>query len=117
MDRWVYAHWGLVGVLTGDVLIHVEQVPVLGSHCCFAVAFNSGFKVEVYAVLQSSNTFALVDNCFRVSRGNISRNEIAESWVLALKVVVTFAVRNLAWGAGVIKCIRYPDTAIISEGL
>ena len=50
MDGRIYHHRGLVWVLVGDLLIHLEEVAVLLLHRVFSEAFDSIGEVEIYRI-------------------------------------------------------------------
>ena len=108
-------HGNLVWVLAGDSFVHIEQVAVFGANIIFAVTFDHRTEVQVHAVLERTDPFTLIHHRFRISRGHIAGNQIAERGVLPFEVVVPITVTYLVGWARVIECGWHPDSSVITQ--
>jgi hypothetical protein len=79
----------LVGVLTRDALVHVEQVAVAPlDDISLPSRSIASAEVEVHAVAQRPDAEPLVDHRLGIARGDVAGDQVAERRVLALEVVV-----------------------------
>jgi hypothetical protein len=123
--RRVDAHRDVVGVLPGDALVHVEQVPVLLRDDVAAEPADRLGEVEVDAVLHRTDAVARVDPLLRRTRGDVARREVPERRVAALEEVVAVLlgdVRDRAARRGPSgprcgrRCAATPTSASASTG-
>ena len=88
----VDAHRHLVGVLTRDPLVHVEEVVVLLLDAVAAETLDGGGEVEVDTAADSvdlrADPAALVADVLRGPRRDVARDQVAEGRVDPLEVVV-----------------------------
>ena len=113
----VDAHRDRVGVLAGDALVHVEQVPVAGLDRLGAEAVDGGGEVQVDAVAQRPDAATLVDDGLGVARGDVAWHQVAERGVLALQEVVAVALGDVAGRALLVEVGRGPDAAVVAQRL
>ena len=93
--RRIDAHRHLVGVLAGDLLVHLEEVAVALLDRLLAEPLDGVGEVEVDAVLLRPDAAPLVDHRLGVAGGHVARHQVAEARVLALQEVVAVAFRDL----------------------
>ena len=117
-------HRLLVGADTHDVLVHVEEVAVALLDDVPAEAVDGIGEVEVDPVPGRGDSPSVVTGLLGRPAGNVPRGQVAETGVLALKVVVTLRFRNIGRlqlaapnprrGFAV---LRNPDPAVVAERL
>ena len=117
VDGGVDAHGDGERVLTGDALVHLEEVVVALVDDLRADARDRLGEVEVHAVLQRPDAAAGVDLALRRARRDVARHEVAERRVAALEVVVALVLGDLVGGAGVVVLLRHPDAAVVAQRL
>ncbi len=131
MHRRVDAHRHLVRVLTGDLLVHVEEVAVLGFHGLLPEALDGIGEVEVHAAAHltldtvlvalrdgRADAAALVAHVLRLPRRDVARDQVAEGRVDPLQVVVAVLLGDLPRILGaVLGPLRDPDAAVVAERL
>ena len=114
----VDAHGRLVGVLVGDALIHLEEVPVALLDLGLPEALDGVVKVEVDAAARGADATALVAGLLGGAAGDVPGRQVAEGGILPLQVVVAVVLGDLAGGlAAVLLALRHPDAAVVAQGL
>ncbi len=111
------AHRDLRGVLVGDPLVHVEQVPVALVDGVLAEPVDGVGEVEVHAVLQRADAMTLVHDDLGGTRRDVARREVAEGGVQAFEVVVAVLFGDLVGGAGLVEVLGHPDAAVVAQRL
>ena len=117
VDGRVDTHGLLVRILTGDPVVHVEQVPVLGRDGFQAVTGDGRREVQVHAILQRADAAPFVTHCLSVAGRYVSGHQVAEGRVLTLQVVVALDFRDVTRRPGVVERRGDPDPAVIAERL
>ena len=117
VDGRVDPHGLLVRVLTGDPVVHVEQVSVFVRYGFQAITGNGRSEVQVHAVLQRPDSTALVAHRLGIAGRYVPGHQVAEGRVLTLQVVVTFGLGDVGRGAGIVECCGNPDPAVVAERL
>src|SRR5439155_11846835 len=64
----INSHWHFVGVLAGNLLIHLEQVSVALANRLYAEPFDRVGKIEIHAASARTDTAAFVANFLRSAR-------------------------------------------------
>ena len=115
-------HWLLVWVLVHDLLVHLEEVTIFSLYDILAKALDSVREIEEHSQTGIVDTIALVATLFSCARSYVTWNEVTESWVAALQVVVAilfwdiFTLDLTALEAlSVFEFLRNPDTTIVTE--
>ena len=116
-----YHHRGLIGVVIGNHLVHVEEVAVAVAHNIGAETLYGIFEVEIYRI---SCTYAEagIAAFFCGTAGYVTGAEVAECGITALQIEVTVFVGDVC-GAflactdslGVLFFLGHPDTAVVTE--
>ena len=122
VDGGVDAHGDLVGVLPGDLRVHVEQVAVLLGDRLGAHPLEGVGEVEVDPTAevadQRADTAALVADVLRLSRRDVAGDEVAERGVDPLEVVVAVLLGDVARVlVAVLAPLRHPDAAVVAQRL
>src|SRR5574344_129240 len=115
MDSRVDAHRDLVRIFIRDLLVHLEEVAVLGAHAGDAEAPDGVSEVEVNGTA-AMDAHSLVADHLGIAARDIARNEVAEGRIAFLEVVVAFRFRDLIRGTVVARLFRNPHTTVIAEG-
>ncbi len=89
MKGRVDAHGHPVRVFVGNLLVHVEEISVLGTNGLFTVAGDSVPEVQVHRLSGGAHSIALVAPGLGGAAGHVARNQIAEAWVAPLQVVIS----------------------------
>src|SRR4029077_17731727 len=76
VHRRVDTHGSLVGILAGDPLVHVEQIPVSFADNVDAQPFDGVGKIQVNAETGFSHTAALVAHGLRIARSYVARHQV-----------------------------------------
>ena len=118
----VDAHRHLVGVLTRDPLVHVEEVVVLLAHRVLAQALDRVGEVEVDAAAEVADHRAhaatLVADVLGLAGGDVAGDQVAEGGVDPLQVVVAVLLRDVARVLGaVLGLLRHPDATVVAQRL
>ena len=96
----VDTHGHDVGIFTRDALVHVEQVSVTRGYCRLAQTVDRVCKVQVHAASLTvdfrPNPKARVAHVLRLTRGDVTGNQVAERRVDALQVVIAILFGDVA---------------------
>ena len=111
----VDAHRHLVGVLVGDLLVHLEEVAVTLADLVFAEALDRIGKVEIDAAAAGADAAIVVALLFGGAGGDVAGGEVAEGGVLALQVVVALVLGDIAGLAVVASFLRRPAAAVVTQ--
>ena len=109
------AHGDFVGVLAGDALVHFEEVAVALGNLVFAETLDGIGEIEIDAKTSWADTVACIAFGFGGAGSDIARNEIAETGILALEIVVALGFGNLAGRALVAGLFGDPNAAVVAE--
>ena len=113
--RGVDAHRNPVRVLSGDSLVHLEQVAVLRRHRILAETLDGVGKVEIDPPVAVPHSESLIANRLRGSRCDVPGDQVAKRRVAPLEVVVAFGLGNLVGRAAVALLLGHPDPAIVAQ--
>ena len=118
----VDAHRHLVGVLTRDPLVHVEEVVVLLAHRVLAQTLDRVGEVEVDAAAEVADHRAhaatLVADVLGLAGGDVAGDQVAEGGVDPLQVVVAVLLGDVARVLGaVLGLLRHPDATVVAQRL
>ena len=78
MSRGRNHHRFSIRIHSGNFLIHVEKVAVFLGNDIFSISFDGITEIQVYAIVEWTNSMAGIDLFFCSSRGDISWCKIAE---------------------------------------
>ena len=99
MDGRIDPHRRLVRVFGRDLVVHVEQVAVLGADRLDAVAGNRIAEVEIDRVAGRADAVTRVAPFLGGPRGDVARHQVAEGRVAPLEEVIAIGVGNLVAAA------------------
>ena len=88
-------HGGAVGIVTGDALVHLEEVPVAFLDSLFAVALDGVAEIEEDTESGGSDPVTGIAEFLGSTRGNIAGREVAEAGIFAFEVVIAFALGDV----------------------
>src|SRR5699024_1547800 len=117
VHRWVDAHRNLVRVLSGDALVHVEQVAVLGFDGVPSHALDGVGEVQVHTQTSGADAASFVADVLGGTGGDVTRHQVAEGRVSTFQVVVALVLGDLSWVAVVAALLGHPDTAVVAQRL
>ena len=117
VGRRIDAHRHLVGVLVGDLLVHLEQVAVTLADGVLAQALDGSGKVQVHAAPARADAAAVVALFLGGAGGDVTRGQVAEARVLALQVVVALLLGDLVGRTVVALLLGRPAAAVVAERL
>jgi hypothetical protein len=109
-------HGCLIRIITCDAFIHLKEVTVFARNHLYSISINSVSEVEVDCLLRWAHTQTFITAKFCLTRRNISRSEVTERWVNALKVVISLILWDVMRFAIVTSFLRNPNSAIVSKG-
>ena len=124
VDCWENLHGGLVGVLSLDLLIHLEEIAVSGGNGVMAVPEDGVTKVEVDAKSGWCDPAPLIADLLGRAGGYVPGGEVSEGGVLAFEILIPVLLLNISWfevaasdllGEGCAP--RHPDATIIAKRL
>ena len=111
------AHRDLVGVLVGDPLVHLEEVPVLLADLRRPEPLDRVGEVEVDAQAARAHAAALVADLLGRAGGDVAGGEVAVGRVLPLEVVVALVLGDLVRRPVVARLLRDPDAPVVAQRL
>src|SRR5258708_18698956 len=117
MRRRVDAHRHVVGVLGGDVVIHLEEVAVTLLKRWPSEAPDGLGEIEVDAAPALPDPTSLVAYFLCGTRRDVARGKVAVTGVLALQVVVALRLGDLLRRTTVTLHLRNPDAAVVAQRL
>ena len=124
VDGGIDLHRRLVGVLAGDLFIHLEKVAVAGLDRLFAEPVDRVAEVEEHPESRLGHPPAFVADLLRGSRGDVARREVSERGILALEKEIASVLGNVFRHHGAAADLRgiflrlgNPDTTIVPERL
>src|SRR5919198_5658406 len=95
MDRRIDTHGYFVGVLTGDALVHLEQVAVALADDVLAQPLDGGAEVEVHPIAAGPDSPALVADPLDGAGGDVTRHQVAITRVQAFEKVIAILLGDL----------------------
>ena len=115
--RGIDPHRDPVGVLSGDALVHLEQVTVaLGDHAP-AIARDGVAQIEVHAVASRPDAAPLVADVLGAPRRDVAWHQVAVARVQSLEVIVALCLGDLVRPPAVGRTRRHPDAPVVAQGL
>ncbi len=109
------AHGDFVGVLASDALVHFEEVAVALGNFMFAEALDGVGEIEIDAQAGFTDAAPGITFGFRGAGGDIARDEVTETGIPALEIVVAFVFRNRTGRALVAGLFGNPDAAVVAK--
>ena len=123
MNRRIDHHRQLIGILAGDLLIHLEQVAVARADHRFAEPFGGVPEIQIDAKAGRRDAATVVTRFLGGAGGNVARREVTEGRVFALQIVVAVIFLDiggihllLLQFPGDLLGFRHPNPAIVAEG-
>ena len=95
VDRGKNPHRNFVRVFSGNLLIHVEEVSVFFADDRFSHAANGIGEVQIDAHASRPDAAPLVAHFLGVARGDVARNQVSETRVAPLKIIIALVLGNL----------------------
>ena len=95
VDRGVDPHRHAVGILVGDLRVHVEEVAVAPLDDVRAEPLDRVREVQVDREAAVADAASFVADRLRVPRRHVARHQVAEARIAPLEVVVALGFRNL----------------------
>src|SRR5690606_16325881 len=108
-------HRSLVGIIAGDLLVHLEEVSVAGLDRLSSLPVDRILEVVVDGNAGRSDPTTFVDDLLGVSRSNVAWDEVSETRVLPLEVIVTLLFGDIPGATVVPLLLRNPDATIVTE--
>ena len=116
MHRRVDAHRTLVGVLTGDVLIHLEEVAVAFLDDGLAEALDRVAEIEINAESARTHAAPFVARLLCASRRDVARCEVAVAGIFALEVIIARLFGNfMRRFAAILLSLRHPNAPVVAK--
>ena len=124
VDRRIDHHRALVGILAGDLVIHLEKIPVAGADRVLAEALGRIAEIQVNAEAGRSHAAPFIADLLGGARRNVAWGEIAERRVFPLEEIIPLVLGDvagihlfLAQFLGGFRVRRRPDPAVVAERL
>src|SRR6185369_11879039 len=92
MDRRKDPHWNFIWIFAGDAVVHVEQVAVPFANALLSKTLDRIRKVEIYAKTRFANAAPFIADLFCVTRGDVSRDEVAKARIFPFEVIVALVL-------------------------
>ncbi len=108
-------HGRLVGILPGDLVVHVKKVRIPLLHRLLPEPTDRLGEIQIHPEARLAHPPALVTHPLRRPGGDIPRRQVAVARIEPLQEIVTLPFRNLRRGAPVPLLLGYPDATVIAE--
>ena len=99
----------------GDLVVHLEEIPVLLFDFGAAIALDYVAEIQVDALAAGTDAAAGVALFFGGARGDVARREIAERGVFAFEIVIAFVVGNGVGRTRVAGFLGHPDATVVAQ--
>ena len=110
------AHGNFVGILAGDALVHFEEVAVALGNFVFSETLDRIGEIEVDAKAGFADTAASIALGLGGAGSDVARDEIAETGVAALEIVVALGFGDLSWAGACRRAVWEPRCGRRCEG-
>ena len=124
VDSRIDHHRRLVGIVVGDLFVHLEEVTIASFYDILTKTLDSAGEVEEDSQPRVVDTVASVAAFLSSTAGDVTRHEVTEGGIAALEVVVTILLLDIGRTKrtslellSVFDILGYPDTAVITERL
>src|SRR5882724_446183 len=117
MDRRVDAHRYVVGILTGDALVHLEQIAVSLADDVLAQALDRIAEVEVHSLAAGADPPAFIAHPLGGTGADVTRYQVAVTRVYAFEKIIAILCGDLVGQARVPLLLGHPDAPIITQRL
>src|SRR5213593_1420448 len=117
MGGRIDSHRHLVGIFTGNLSVHVEQIAVTLTDPLPAKAFDGVAKIQVNAEASWTDSATLVAYDFDISRSHVARNEISEAWIFPFQEIIAFLFRNLIGRTSIAFFPGNPNATVVTQRL
>ncbi len=98
MDRGINPHRNFIGVFSGNLLVHVEEVAVFFANDWFTHAADGVREVQVNAHAARPDPAPFIADFLGVARSDVAGNQVSETRVAPLEVIVALVFGNLRRG-------------------
>jgi hypothetical protein len=92
MDRRVNAHRSMVGIVSGDFFVDIEEVAVTLADGVFTETLDRVLEIEIDAAPARTNAATFIAH-FLGAAGRISRERVAVARIFALEIIIASASR------------------------
>ena len=117
-------HRVLIRVLVNDFLVHLEQVTIFLCNYILAETLDSVGEIKEYSQTGIVYAIAFVATLFRSARSDVTGNEVTESRIATLQIVIAVFFRNITSfdftgleTFSIFEFLRNPDTTVVTERL
>src|SRR4030095_11206480 len=117
MDRRVDAHRHVVGVLTGDALVHLEQIAVPLADDMLAQAPDRIAEVEVHPLAAGADPPAFIAHPLGGTGADVTRYQVAVTRVYAFEKIIAILCEDLVGRTRIPLHLGHPDAPIITQRL
>src|SRR6266852_4336405 len=117
MRRRVDPHWRAVRILSRDVVIHLEEVPVALFNGGAPQSLDRVGKIEIDAAAACTDASSFVTDFLCRAGSDVAWSEISEARIFPLEVVIAFRFRDFQRRAFVAFLFRHPDASVIAQRL
>ena len=115
MNRGKNPHRRLVGVLPGDLVVHVEKICVPFLHRLLTQPTDRLGKIQIDPESRFPDPPTFVTDPFRRPGGNIPRRQIPVAGIETFQKIVPLAFRNLAGGTPIPLLFGDPHPTVIAQ--
>src|ERR1700737_1133313 len=99
MNGRVDPHWDLVWIFACDALVHLEKIAVALPYDVCPEALNSVREIEENAQPGLSDSAPFIAHSFGIAGSHVARNQISETRILPLQVVISLVLGNVIGSA------------------
>ena len=107
MRSRIDAHGNLIGIFSGDALVHLEEVAIAFGDLGGTEALDAVGEIEIHTEAARADAATFVALALGSARGDVARNKVAETRVAALEVVVALGFRDLVGRTFVARSLGY----------
>ena len=95
VDSRVDHHRRLVGIIVGNLFVHLEEVPIASLYNVLTETLDSRREVQEDSQPSVIHTIASVTTLLSRTASHVTRDEITEGWITTLEVIVTIFLLDL----------------------
>ena len=117
MHGGINAHGLLVGVLTGDLFIHVEKIAVTFTHLVFTQTLDGIGKIQINTETARPHATTFIAGFLGGARRDITRSQVSIAGIFALEEIIPLTFGDFRSGPFVRLLLGNPDATVVSERL
>src|SRR4030095_4708228 len=102
MDRRVNAHRSMVGIVSGDFFVDIEEVAITLTNRGFTEACDRILEIEIDAASARAYAATFIAHFLRAAGGNVAWSEVAVARIFSLEIIIAIGFRDVVRRFGTI---------------